>query len=72
MIIISFSLFILISYTVIAKNQSFSTYMECCDKECQCQKVQVSINKNSFYFICILFWKPYEKEHKIIQVPQET
>lgn len=41
--------------------------MECCHKECQSQKVQIRINKNSFYFICILFWKPYEKEQVTVQ-----
>lgn len=41
--------------------------MECCYEECQSQKVQVSINKNSFYFICILFWKSYEKEQITMQ-----
>lgn len=48
----------LITYTLIPKPQSFSTYMERCYEERQSQEVQVSINKNSFYFICILFWKP--------------
>lgn len=47
--------------------------MERCYEECQSQKVQISINKNSFYFICILFWKPYKKEQVIVQeVPEFT
>lgn len=54
-------------YAVISKTPSFSTYMECCYEKCQSQKVEVSIDKNSFYFICILFRKSYKKEQVIIQ-----